>query len=234
METTNILPSSTFQMIAAVETRTGGIGNLGSLAWTIPADLSHFKDVTRGAVVIMGRGTWDSLGKLLPNRIHIVLSRSYIHRIADRMWTVPTLDLALDISRKRYPQKRIWVIGGEKLYTACIDDPRCVGLHITEVWCPSNVSFDRFFPVEKMSSNFSCIDASPLFTHASYTFRFLQYCPTRWREYYTSIRPSISERVEKLPPFVQFSRHNRGERNHCKNRTGIVHSRVCGTLFTRK
>ena len=61
-------------LIVAIDEK-NGIGKDNLLPWHLPADLKHFKMVTTGHPVIMGRKTFDSIGKALPNRRHIVISR---------------------------------------------------------------------------------------------------------------------------------------------------------------
>ena len=62
-------------LIAAVS-RNGVIGNRGTLPWHLPADLAHFKKLTLGKAVLMGRGTWSSIGRPLPGRDNLVLTRN--------------------------------------------------------------------------------------------------------------------------------------------------------------
>ena len=61
-------------MIVAVA-ENGVIGNQGDMPWRLPGDLAHFKEITMGCPVIMGRRTWSSIGRPLPGRKNIVLSR---------------------------------------------------------------------------------------------------------------------------------------------------------------
>ena len=66
-------------IIAAMD-RNRLIGNKNQLPWHLPADLAHFKHVTMGKPIIMGRKTYDSIGRPLPGRTNIVLTRSPLRR----------------------------------------------------------------------------------------------------------------------------------------------------------
>lgn len=115
-------------MIAAVD-RNNAIGKDNKLAWRLPADLENFKALTSGKIIIMGRKTWDSLGrKPLPNRKSIVVSsnpRGVL--LADipqdnGVVAVPSLHEArrcaqLLIDNGGYPQE-VFVIGGGQIYSA--------------------------------------------------------------------------------------------------------------------
>lgn len=114
--------------IAAVAAN-GVIGAANDIPWRIPADWRRFKDLTMGHVLIMGRKTYDSIGRALPGRTTFVITR-------DRMWrgegvrAVPSVDEALDQALLLHPQT-VFVAGGGEVYRAAWD--RLTGLEITEV-----------------------------------------------------------------------------------------------------
>jgi dihydrofolate reductase len=114
--------------IAAVAAN-GVIGAGNDIPWRIPADWRRFKDLTMGHVLIMGRKTYDSIGRALPGRTTFVITR-------DRMWrgegvrAVPSVDEALDQALLLHPQT-VFVAGGGEIYRAAWD--RLTGLEITEV-----------------------------------------------------------------------------------------------------
>jgi dihydrofolate reductase len=89
----------------------GVIGRDGTLPWHIPADLKHFKALTMGSVMIMGRTTFDSLPGLLPGRRHIVLTR-------DAMWHAEGADTAHTVEEAvaLAGDERISVIGGADVF----------------------------------------------------------------------------------------------------------------------
>jgi dihydrofolate reductase len=114
--------------IAAVAAN-GVIGAGNDIPWRIPADWQRFKTLTMGNVLIMGRKTYDSIGRPLPGRTMFVITR-------DRMWrgegvrTVPSVDEALDEALLLDTQT-IFVAGGGEIYRGAWD--RLTGLEITEV-----------------------------------------------------------------------------------------------------
>ena len=113
--------------IAAVASN-GVIGAGNDIPWRIPADWQRFKALTMGHVLIMGRKTYDSIGRPLPGRTTFVITR-------DRMWrdgvrAVPSVDEALD-QALLLDSQTIFVAGGGEIYRAAWD--RLTGLEITEV-----------------------------------------------------------------------------------------------------
>ncbi len=100
----------------------GVIGRAGGLPWRLPDDLLHFKAVTLGCPVLMGRRTFESLGRPLPGRTNIVLSRTL--RDAPGALCAPTLEAALALARAAIPtatpEPRAWVIGGAEVYAAAM------------------------------------------------------------------------------------------------------------------
>jgi dihydrofolate reductase len=98
-------------LIAALA-RNRVIGRDGDLPWRLPADLKHFKTLTTGHPVIMGRRTFDSIGRPLPNRTTIVITRDTSFR-RDGIVVVHGLDAALDAAANA---ERVFVAGGAEIY----------------------------------------------------------------------------------------------------------------------
>jgi dihydrofolate reductase len=92
------------------------IGRRNQLPWRLPADLKRFKALTMGHPILMGRNTYQSIGKALPGRTNIVLSRSTDFAPAD-CTVVPTLDAA---RREAGGDAGLMVIGGGQIYRECI------------------------------------------------------------------------------------------------------------------
>lgn len=90
------------------------IGKDGKLPWHYPADLKHFKETTTGQAVVMGMNTWRSIGKALPNRLNIVLSRSAQIDKAEDLLFLRSEKEALDLAK--YLKCDLFVIGGSKTY----------------------------------------------------------------------------------------------------------------------
>ena len=108
----------------------GVIGRDGGLPWRISADLKRFKALTQGTAMIMGRKTFDSLGRLLPGRRHIVLTR-------DCNWTASGVEVAhdvseaLDLARNSDENTAVSVIGGSDIFRLLL--PHTTRIELTEV-----------------------------------------------------------------------------------------------------
>lgn len=126
--------------IAAVA-RNGVIGAGGDIPWRVPPDWARFKRLTMGHVVVMGRRTYDSIGRPLPGRTTIVITR-------DRRWrgqgvrVAAAVEEALGLARELEPEV-IYVAGGGEVYRAAWD--RLNRLEITEV--DAEPAGDVTFPV---------------------------------------------------------------------------------------
>lgn len=116
------------------------IGRDGDLPWKISADLKHFKKVTMGHPVVMGRRTWESLPFALPGRRNIVITRNAAADFegAD---TVTTIEGALDLCRADAAEKAM-IIGGGQIYGEIMRDADIIEL--TEVH--AHVDGDTAFP----------------------------------------------------------------------------------------
>jgi len=115
------------------------IGKNNQLPWKISADLQFFKKVTLGYPIIMGRKTWESIGRPLPGRRNIVVSRNSEYQ-ASGAELVSSLDEALQSLREF---ERVFVIGGQQLFNQAF--PLADQLFITEI--ELHVEGDTFFEV---------------------------------------------------------------------------------------
>jgi dihydrofolate reductase len=108
------------------QSTSGVIGRSGGIPWRLPEDLAHFKELTMGHTVVMGRHTWDSLPpkfRPLPGRKNIVLTHQ-TGFTAQGATVVQSLDDALT-------DPDTWVVGGEQIYTLAL--PRARRCEVTEV-----------------------------------------------------------------------------------------------------
>ena len=103
------------------------IGKDNQMPWKISADLQFFKKVTMGYPIIMGRKTWESIGRPLPGRRNVVVSRNTNYS-AIGAELVGSLDQALELLKEF---KRVFVIGGQQLFTQAF--PQADELFITEI-----------------------------------------------------------------------------------------------------
>ena len=135
-------------LVAAVA-RNGAIGVKGGLPWRIPSDLKHLRATTWGRPMIMGRKTFDSIGKPLPGRESIVVTRdaSFAH---EGVHVARSIDDAIVIGAARAQAmgvEEIMVVGGGELYRATLD--RADRIVLSEVdLAPEG---DAFFPALDMS-----------------------------------------------------------------------------------
>ena len=104
----------TITLIAAMGNNRA-IGLDGRMPWHLPAELQHFKKATMGKAIVMGRKTWQSIGRPLPGRQNIVISRN-IGFVAQGADVCDSLEAAIEISKA----DEIMVIGGGQLYAAAL------------------------------------------------------------------------------------------------------------------
>lgn len=116
----------------------GVIGRDGGLPWHLPGDLRRFREVTMGHPLVMGRRTHESIGRVLPGRLNIVISRDPSCAAAGCV-VVPTLEAALAAAGDA---REIMVVGGAAVYAAAL--PLAARLFITEVH--ATVDGDVRFP----------------------------------------------------------------------------------------
>jgi dihydrofolate reductase len=137
--------------LTAVVAMTGSrvIGRDGTLPWHLPEDLAFFKRTTLGHAVVMGRKTYESIGRPLPKRRNIVLTR-------DRNWSAPGVEVIHDpgdLDRLPGLEGRVYVIGGSEIYAALLGrtDELLVSHvfaeHEGDTWFPE---FAEEFPVVEL------------------------------------------------------------------------------------
>ena len=112
------------------------IGKENTIPWHIPADLAHFKALTTGHTVIMGRKTYESIGRLLPNRENIIVSTTL--QSIEGAWVVSSLKEAL----QKATGDEIFIIGGARLYQEAL--PLAEQIEITKVHV--SPEGDTYFP----------------------------------------------------------------------------------------
>lgn len=116
------------------------LGKDNDLLWHLPDDFKRFKSLTTGHYIIMGRKTFESFPKPLPNRTHVIITRSKNYEVPEGCIVVNSLEEAISVC----PEKEdIYIIGGGEIYQQSINHADCIEL--TRV----NATFeaDTFFPV---------------------------------------------------------------------------------------
>jgi len=127
-------------VVAMSENRVIGIKN--QLPWKIPEDLKRFKEITWGHPVIMGRKTFESIGRLLPGRENIILSRQVDCSIAGGL-SFSSLDKALEHCKKENSEKgEVFIIGGAEIYRMAIQQVDRIYLTMIH----KSFEGDAFFP----------------------------------------------------------------------------------------
>ena len=145
----------------------GEMGKNNELLWYLPGDLPRFKQLTIGSPIIMGRKTFDSIGKPLPGRTNIVLS-------ANKQWSQPgvtvasSIDESLELARAEQPEK-VSIIGGGQIYKLFL--PFATILEITYVYDAPvadtyfpNFSEDNFTEINRIEVR----DSQPHFDYITY------------------------------------------------------------------
>src|SRR3978361_420580 len=113
------------------------IGKNNQLLWYLPADLKHFKNITTGHTIIMGRKTYDSVGKPLPNRRNIIITRQDI--AIEGCEVVKSIEEALALSAD---EKEVFIVGGAEIYRQSIHLTDRIYLTIVH----QKFDADTFFP----------------------------------------------------------------------------------------
>jgi dihydrofolate reductase len=128
----------TLSLIVAM-TRSGVIGRGGTLPWKLSADLKRFKALTMGHAILMGRKTYESLGRPLPGRTSIVITRQLGFRPPPEVLVAHSLHEAL---HRASPDDRPFVIGGGEIYAQAL--PQIADLYVT--WVEAEIDGDTRFP----------------------------------------------------------------------------------------
>ena len=126
--------------LVVAASRNNVIGKDNQLLWRLPNDTRYFKNVTWGLPVLMGRKTFESLGKPLPGRTNIVLTRNSRWK-AEGATTVKSLEDAVFLA-KEMDVKELMVIGGGEVYKMAM--PKAGRIHLTRV--EADLEGDAFFP----------------------------------------------------------------------------------------
>lgn len=144
------------------------IGKNNQMPWHLPADLKHFKSVTSGKVVIMGRLTYESIGKALPNRLNIVVTKSLDYCLEDAS-VVHSCEQALEVAKQHSDE--VMIIGGGTIYKYFL--PLASTLYLTQI--DLDVDGDTVFPDYQAQADWSI---SEQISHQKddknpYNYRFL-------------------------------------------------------------
>jgi len=146
----------------------GVIGHHNTLPWHLPEDMAHFKRLTMGCPVIMGRKTWDSLPpkfRPLPGRVNIVVTRQ-IHWQAEGALAAHTIEQACALCP---PESTAWVIGGAEVYAQAL--PLAAQAVVTEI--EAAFEGDAFAP--EFSPDWTPTAREPHTSSSGLSFSFVTY-----------------------------------------------------------
>jgi dihydrofolate reductase len=116
------------------------LGKDNDLIWHLPADLKRFKRVTTGNYILMGRNTFESIGRPLPNRTTVIITRNKSYT-QEGCLVVHSIEEALELTKK---EAQVFIIGGAEIYKQCIEKDLVDRLDITQVH--HHFEADVFFP----------------------------------------------------------------------------------------
>ena len=118
-----------------------GIGRGNELMWKIPEELKRFKEITTGHPIIMGRKTHESIGRILPNRTNIIVTRDNEYRVEGAK-VVHSLEAAIELAKNEEGSEEVFIIGGGQIYEQSLGEAD--KLYLTRV--EGDFSADTFFP----------------------------------------------------------------------------------------
>ncbi|MEX2512654.1 MAG: dihydrofolate reductase [Cyclobacteriaceae bacterium] len=157
--------------IIVAKAKNNGIGLDGGLPWHLPSDLRHFKKTTAGYHVLMGRKTFESLGKPLPGRTHIVVTKNPSFKVPLGHFVVHGVKEAIKMGESLGLEK-LMVLGGAEIYQQAI--PLADEMIITEI--DAKPEADTFFPAfdeqdwAKVKEEFVPMDEKNPFNHTFVTY----------------------------------------------------------------
>jgi len=155
----------TWKAIAALaENRV--IGDRGTIPWKLPEDMRFFRTQTTGHTIVMGRKTWDSLGRPLPQRRNVVVSRT----LKPGGNTLPGAFVVKNLEQvEQMPVGGdVWIIGGAEIYAEAL--PKCAELYLTHV--AGKFAGDAFFPkYEDLFEAKETLQETPVFKIVRYVRR---------------------------------------------------------------
>ncbi|MFD0942846.1 dihydrofolate reductase [Savagea faecisuis] len=142
------------------------IGKNNAMPWHLPNDLQHFKRVTLGHPIVMGRKTFESIGRALPGRLNIVISRNASYEVPEGVVLVDSLEAG--IARAQRESDTVMIIGGAQIYKEAL--PLADRLYVTKI--DASFEGDARFPAYD-EADYDIIEQSETFQNdegVEYTF----------------------------------------------------------------
>jgi dihydrofolate reductase len=134
------------------------IGNNNKLLWNIPEDLKRFYNLTKNNIIVMGRKTFESIGKPLKNRINIVITNNTSYLSSENLFFT-TFENFNNLIKNINDNKKIFIIGGEQIYYLFLS--KCSIINITKIYkdfngdCQFNLNLENYKLVEESELNYS-------------------------------------------------------------------------------
>ncbi len=123
-------------------TENNAIGKDNKLLFRLKKDLQNFKEVTTGQIVVMGRKTFESIGKPLPNRVNAVITSN---KVIEGVKVYSSLTNAIEKLKMEFPEKEIFIIGGGQIYKEALNNDLVDTLYITKIK-KEVLDADTYFP----------------------------------------------------------------------------------------
>ena len=156
-----------FLRLIVAATPDGGIGANGGIPWNVPEDRRWFREWTRGETVVMGRRTWDSLGRHpLPDRHNIVVSSTLVD---PRVCVVSSMSEAI----ARATTETVWIIGGKRMYEDALQHAEMLEMIVLTTIYGSFTCDTRVEALCNLKDRgFQCVWTSRLFSSDGVRFRY--------------------------------------------------------------
>lgn len=154
--------------VIVARTQNKVIGKDNQMPWHLPVDLAWFRQNTLGKPVIMGRKTYESIGRLLPKRPNIILSRSGFE--VEGAYSATSLEQAVELAKSFANTDEIMIIGGGELFKQAL--PMADTLYLTEI--QAEIEGDTFFEFDEENWQFVEEKWSDIDENNSYRCRFMR------------------------------------------------------------
>ena len=154
--------------IIVAKAKNNVIGKNNEIIWKLPTDMKRFKDLTTGHVIIMGRKTFESIGRVLPNRKHIIFSQNPDFKVEDE--NVEIVHSMLQIQQYIEDENENFVIGGAMIYNLLM--PYVNKMYITQI--DKEFEGDAFFP-RVDSEKWKEIERLPQINENGINYEFITY-----------------------------------------------------------
>ena len=160
-------------IIVACTDKENVIGKDNKLPWNLPEDLQHFKEITMGKTIVMGRKTFESLPKVLPGRHHIVLPRNRKYKVNNPNVEVVTGNINNIFKKMKYSEDEYFIIGGAEIYKIGIKFADKI--YLTRIY--EHIEGDAYFPtINDKYWNISSMSQIIVSKQTGLIFSYEEYC----------------------------------------------------------